>query len=466
MTSLGQLTAASVREDESTIASVAEVTGLSERRVRKRLADAHGKTLVRNVFEDTWPTTPDSLAKINARLARDSALFMEIAAITGLSERTVQKRLGSVNGGRSVWRVFEREWPADELRSETGPVDDEIEQSATERTDPLAAVDVDIERLDLYEDWSRPRRLDRVFKLLRINSPQRLRTPRFQELVLLLSENGVEMQLADGSELFSAKSETPGIHAQVRLRSTRRAQSAGKAPLHPQKQTTLPLPFSDFSNRTRPRSPDCGAQVSEHDGASGADGSHQSSHDEAMRLAQSIAELGLLLSRSDGVVNSTEVAVIRERARRDSAGLPDTIRSQLFRSIESGVELIAFEDAAKTIKATLNLASRNELFRHLLDVAGADGAIVDEEIETLRWLESALVPAPDFLDKMLRQSLNRSSQGSHTQLATSSLESFVTRRPSPAYDASVRANSGAMDRSATVDEIMTLLFSRSLSVGR
>lgn len=400
-------------------------------------------------------------------LARDSALFEEIAAVTGLSERTVQKRLCSVNGGRSVWRVFEREWPAAEVQTAT---DDEIEieQSATGRTDLPSAIGVEIEidRLELSEEWSRPRRLDRVFKILKLDSPQRLRTPRFRDLVLLLRENGVEMQLADGAESFSVNSETPGIHAQVRLRISRKAPSAGRTPRRPKEQTTLPLPFPDFSARTYPPSPFRGTPIRKSDEESGVDDTHTSLHDEAMRLATSIAEVGLILSRSDGVVHPAEVAVIRARASRDAAGLPDAIRNQLFRLIESGDDLIAFEDAARTITSKLNLASRNELFRHLFEVAATDGKIVDEEVETLRWLEGALRPAPDFLDKMLRQSPNCSGQSVHSESSTSSPESFGTRRPSPAYDASMRGSSGAMDVSATVDEIMTLLFSRSLSVGR
>jgi len=44
--------------DRNVAQAIATATGLTEVTVSRRLSEAHGKTLVRNLFEDRWP--PDA----------------------------------------------------------------------------------------------------------------------------------------------------------------------------------------------------------------------------------------------------------------------------------------------------------------------------------------------------------------------------------------------------------------------
>jgi len=97
--------------DEELADAVAEVTGLSVRTVDKRLGDAHGRTLLRNLFEDEWPTEATDFEGKTSAWARDHQLFDELAAITGLTERTVRKKLGEAHGKTHVSNVFADHWP-------------------------------------------------------------------------------------------------------------------------------------------------------------------------------------------------------------------------------------------------------------------------------------------------------------------------------------------------------------------
>src|SRR3954470_16498924 len=94
---LATLTTTTAR-DEDLSAAIARVTGLSELTVRRRLDRAHGKMLVRNLFEADWPVDDDNaetLGEMTAALARDEDHAGEIAKITGLGEATVRRRLNA-----------------------------------------------------------------------------------------------------------------------------------------------------------------------------------------------------------------------------------------------------------------------------------------------------------------------------------------------------------------------------------
>jgi hypothetical protein len=113
---LGALTAAAAREDDKA-GAIAEATGLSETTVRRRLEDAHGKTFVRNVFEREWPTEDgddvESLGDTTTAAAREDNKARAIAEATGLSEAGVRRRLEAAHGKTLVRNVFEHEWPGD-----------------------------------------------------------------------------------------------------------------------------------------------------------------------------------------------------------------------------------------------------------------------------------------------------------------------------------------------------------------
>ncbi len=74
----------------------------------------------------------------------------------------------------------------------------------------------------LKAGWSRPRKVARIMRRLGLGSPERLRTPRFQELIAALTQYGVVACLADdhSCEVLTDRSESPGIYAKLRLRKT------------------------------------------------------------------------------------------------------------------------------------------------------------------------------------------------------------------------------------------------------
>jgi len=115
---LGEMTSAAARADNRG-AEIAEVTGLSEATVRRRLKDAHGKTLVRNVFEGRWPSDnagdemdADALGEMTAAAARAGDREAQIANVTGLVEGLVRRRLEEAHGNTLVRNVFAERWPS------------------------------------------------------------------------------------------------------------------------------------------------------------------------------------------------------------------------------------------------------------------------------------------------------------------------------------------------------------------
>lgn len=101
---LGDLTASNV--DDAHLDLVVALTGLTMQTVRRRIREAHGNTLVRNVFWRDWPNNVDHLRGYTIALARDTGLAPEIASATGLSERTVIKRLATERGNMLVANAF------------------------------------------------------------------------------------------------------------------------------------------------------------------------------------------------------------------------------------------------------------------------------------------------------------------------------------------------------------------------
>jgi predicted transcriptional regulator len=130
---LGEMTAAAARADDRE-ADIAEVTGLSEATVRRRLNEvSHGKTLVRNVFDDHWPgdeeeedeaLDADALGEMTVAAARADDREADIAEVTGLSEATVRRRLNEVSHGKTLVRnVFDDHWRDDDEEEDHVAVD-------------------------------------------------------------------------------------------------------------------------------------------------------------------------------------------------------------------------------------------------------------------------------------------------------------------------------------------------------
>lgn len=74
---------------------------------------------------------------------------------------------------------------------------------------------------DLTQDWSRPRKMPRVFQAVGLEPPARLHQGRFDELVEALSELGVEASADDGETVIASGDPHPGISTKLRLRRRR-----------------------------------------------------------------------------------------------------------------------------------------------------------------------------------------------------------------------------------------------------
>lgn len=429
---LGRLTAAAVRENDDAIYLVGQATGLSANTIRRQLDGVHGKTLIANVFKEHWPATASILAAVNVKLARDCSLFPEVAAITGLSERTIARRISEAHGGRTLRTLFANEWPDDP--PDHNEITENHEADTADRDVDLASGEEDPEAgwvvgaLQVFsKEWGRPRQLDRILKLLGMDVPQRLRTPRFQELVDLLQRNGIEMTLAYQLEPVSTTAQSPGINTKVRLR--RRESASGELasprseaePAH-QAQTLNPI-------------------GSEEDGD----------------VVTSVAEFGIFVSRSDRVVHPLELEKILGRADRYGADLAAGAKERLVRAHEVEPLRLDMEAAARKISARLDTDGRRNVFNHLFEIATADGVIVPEEIEALRWLEEMLLTAPGMLDALLSQ--HRMKQPQHDGVMPSNGINESPQRPLRSIS-TIDANARNANIATSVDEIMALLFSR------
>ncbi len=104
-------------ESRSFLAQIADILSLSSRAVRQRLESASGRSMVRTVFADEWfdpkAVAPNAVGDTAVAVARDIGLGERIAKITGLAERTVARRLANTNGHTLVRNAFEP-WPDDE----------------------------------------------------------------------------------------------------------------------------------------------------------------------------------------------------------------------------------------------------------------------------------------------------------------------------------------------------------------
>ncbi|WP_437334442.1 hypothetical protein [Sorangium sp. So ce394] len=124
---LGDLNAACARGDDEATERIAELVGLTLRAVQKRLHEAHGATLVRNVFFDAWPATAGAFAEMRVKQAREAGLFPEIARVTGLAERAVRRRLEGAHGKGFLQNLFSDAWPSEEGEDDAPASDDEAD---------------------------------------------------------------------------------------------------------------------------------------------------------------------------------------------------------------------------------------------------------------------------------------------------------------------------------------------------
>jgi hypothetical protein len=112
---IGDFTVAKARDDELSseiVMLIGELASLGVAAVRRRLEKAHGKTLVRNVFAKEWPSLSDEIGSCTAAYARECELRDAIRDVTGLSAVAVSKRLNAAHGKSLLRNLFGDEWPS------------------------------------------------------------------------------------------------------------------------------------------------------------------------------------------------------------------------------------------------------------------------------------------------------------------------------------------------------------------
>jgi hypothetical protein len=115
---IGDRTVAAARE-ENLAPEIAAIVGFRVSRVRRRLKDAHGSKLVRNAFDDVWPQDDgdedeyDALGDTTVAAARDEGLASQIAAATGLRTAAVRRHLERAHGRSLVRNAFDEDWPTE-----------------------------------------------------------------------------------------------------------------------------------------------------------------------------------------------------------------------------------------------------------------------------------------------------------------------------------------------------------------
>lgn len=152
-----------------------------------------------------------------ARYSREQLLkFANVLFVQG----KVPAEFGKESGGTEF--CLETPQPAaapkslktEKAASATGPLDDDDSGKTVVASGMRFLV-------TLTHDWSRPRRLGNVLTDLDLEVPERLRTPRFQEVVRTLSALGVEISDADSGVVMTPRDSSPGVDARVRLRRAR-----------------------------------------------------------------------------------------------------------------------------------------------------------------------------------------------------------------------------------------------------
>ncbi len=109
---LGRTSVSGIREDEPRIDAIAEITGLQRGAVRNRAKNANGKTHVRVVFADRWPSRLDELgAEPCSAFLEDATLIEELGRLVGAKPALLKKELGASPRG-TARNVLGALWPS------------------------------------------------------------------------------------------------------------------------------------------------------------------------------------------------------------------------------------------------------------------------------------------------------------------------------------------------------------------
>lgn len=109
---LGRTPVSGIREDEPRVDAIAEITGLRRGAVRNRAKSANGKTHVRVVFADRWPSRLDELgAEPCSVVLEEAGLLEELGRLVRAKPTALKKELGTTPRG-TVRDVLAGRWPS------------------------------------------------------------------------------------------------------------------------------------------------------------------------------------------------------------------------------------------------------------------------------------------------------------------------------------------------------------------
>ena len=108
----GNCTAKDARDDGLEEA-IARVTGLAIPTIRVKLRDAHGATKLCNLFRQ-WPDRTAEIGGWTANFALQCQVFEEISQITSVGPRVAKRLLEEAHGKTLVQNVFEDSWPEED----------------------------------------------------------------------------------------------------------------------------------------------------------------------------------------------------------------------------------------------------------------------------------------------------------------------------------------------------------------
>jgi hypothetical protein len=128
---LGDRNVADIRTDDRVAEQIAQLTNLQLALVKERIGAAHGRKLVRNLFDAEWPWSAEALGRLTAAFAREVGLHGEIKRALSVTQNLVTRRLNDVAGKTLVRNAFVNEWPES---TDFSHVDERFEHTTVSRT--------------------------------------------------------------------------------------------------------------------------------------------------------------------------------------------------------------------------------------------------------------------------------------------------------------------------------------------
>ncbi len=128
----GEMTVGEAR-DEGLEEEIEGVTGLALATIRGKLRDANGNTKLCNLFRQ-WPDRLDEIAGWTASFALERNVVREIVDFTQLGPRVVKRRLEEAHGKTLVQNVFAEEWLFESDDEEEEPADPVPRKATVKRT--------------------------------------------------------------------------------------------------------------------------------------------------------------------------------------------------------------------------------------------------------------------------------------------------------------------------------------------